>query len=76
MCDQSVAKGVIYFAFNMKISTCKNRHGFVGVDKCPVCGEPVADTFTRVVGFYTPVSAYSPERSMEYANRYWYDLND
>ena len=76
MLNQIVAKGVIYFAFNMKISTCKNRHGFVGVDKCPVCGEPVADTFTRVVGFYTPVSAYSTERSMEYANRYWYDLND
>ena len=71
-----VAQGVIYFAYNMRISTCKHRHGFVGLSKCPVCGEPVADTFTRVVGFYTPVSAYSTERSEEYAHRFWYDLND
>ena len=71
-----VAYGVIYFAYNMRISTCKNRHGFIGLRDCPVCGNPVADIFTRVVGFYTAISAYSEERREEYANRFWFDLND
>lgn len=76
MLNQVAASGVIYFAFNLRVCTCKEQHGFVGSKNCPVCGNPVADWFTRVVGFYTPVSAYSTERSEEYANRFWYDLND
>ena len=46
------SKGVIYFAFNNKISTCKNRHGYYG-DICPVCQEPTIDTFQRIVGYLT-----------------------
>lgn len=42
-------KGVTYFAFNTKIQACKNNHGFYG-KKCPVCGEPVATEYTRIVG--------------------------
>lgn len=43
------SKGVIYFAYNIKISTCENGHGFIG-DTCPTCGKPVVDTYQRVVG--------------------------
>lgn len=42
-------KGVTYFAFNTKIQACKNNHGFYG-KKCPICGEPVATEYTRIVG--------------------------
>lgn len=68
------ASGVIYFAFNTKVSTCHNRHAFIGVKECPICGEPIADTFTRVVGFYTPVSSYQKIRKREFDNRKWYDV--
>ena len=45
MLNKIAESGVIYFAFNTRINECKNHHGFVGTDKCPVCGEPVYDTY-------------------------------
>lgn len=63
-------QGVTYFAFNTKIQACDNNHAFYG-NICPVCGEPVATEFTRIVGFYTPVRTYSKERKAEYDLREW-----
>ena len=67
-------QGVTYFAFNTKIQACKHNHGFYG-KVCPVCGEPVATEYTRIVGFYTPVKTYSKERKAEYHMRNWEDVN-
>jgi ribonucleoside-triphosphate reductase len=67
--------GVIYFAYNLRISVCKNGHGFIG-KTCPHCGESVEDTYQRVVGFLTPSHSYSKERKHEFSKRYWYNLND
>ncbi len=67
--------GVIYFAYNCKISVCENEHAFFS-PKCPKCGKDVADTYSRVVGFLVPVSAYSKERKQEFEQRKWFDLND
>ena len=50
MLNTIAESGVIYFAFNTRINECKNHHGFVGTDICPVCGEPVFDTYQRIVG--------------------------
>ena len=68
--------GVIYFAFSGKINCCKNRHGFVGTDICPICGEPVYDTYCRVVGFLTPTKSYSADRKAEFGDRKWYTASD
>ncbi len=73
MLNYVASRGVIYFAFNGKISTCKNKHAFIGTKECPICGEPVADTYTRVVGFYTPVSSFQKVRKHEFTERKWYD---
>ena len=73
MLNYIASKGVFYFAFNTKINVCKHRHAFVGTDVCPVCGEPVFDTYQRVVGFLTPSKAYSKERFAEFTARQWYD---
>lgn len=67
--------GVIYFAFNTKISACENTHGFYG-EVCPVCGKEKVDTFSRIVGYLVPTSQYSKERSNEYSERYWYNMED
>lgn len=76
MLNYVAQQGVIYFAFNTKISVCEHRHAFIGTEKCPKCGGPVADTFTRVVGFYTPVSGYQEIRRKEFDERKWYTLED
>lgn len=67
-------QGVIYFAFNPKINVCKNRHAFMGTDTCPICGNPVYDVYTRVVGFLVPESSFQKIRKHEFDLRRWYDI--
>lgn len=74
MLNYVASQGVIYFAFTTKISVCKHRHAFIGEAKCPVCGEPIADTYARVVGFYTPVSSYQKIRKTEFDKRRWMNV--
>lgn len=70
----TIAKsGVIYFAFNTKINECKNHHGFVGSNICPTCGEPVFDTYQRIVGYLVPTRSYSSDRFKEFNTRKWYE---
>ena len=72
MLNRIAAAGVIYFAFNNRINECRNHHGFVGTDICPTCGEPVYDTYSRIVGFLVPTRAYSKDRYKEFNVRQWY----
>lgn len=65
--------GVIYFAFNPKLSLCSKSHTFYG-NTCPVCGEDKVDEVTRIVGYLVPISAYSSERKHEYDERKWYEV--
>lgn len=67
--------GVIYFAYNRKISVCKQEHAFLS-DLCPTCGEKACDTYSRIVGFLVPLSAYSKERKIEFEKRQWFNLNE
>ncbi len=67
--------GVTYFAFNTKIQACRHNHAFFG-KVCPVCGEPVHTEYSRIVGFYTPISTYSKERKAEYKLREWESVNE
>lgn len=73
MLNYIASQGVFYFAFNTKINVCKHGHGFVGTDICPVCGEPVYDTWQRIVGFITPSKSYSKPRLAEFSAREWYE---
>ena len=63
--------GVQYFAFNLRISSCKHNHGFYG-KTCPQCGEPVETTYQRIVGFLVPTKTYSKERKEEFSMRTWF----
>jgi ribonucleoside-triphosphate reductase len=74
MLNYVASQGVIYFAFTTKISVCQHKHAFIGQKTCPVCGEPIADTYARVVGFYTPVSSYQSIRKQEFDKRKWYNV--
>jgi ribonucleoside-triphosphate reductase len=63
-------QGLTYFAFNVRIQACKHNHAFFGT-KCPTCGGDVVTEYTRIVGFYVPISTWSKERKAEYALREW-----
>jgi len=70
MLNWVASQGVTYFAFNGKISQCKNFHSFYG-DICSICGCPKETEYTRVVGFYVPTKTWSKARKDEYAMRQW-----
>ncbi len=74
MLNYVASQGVIYFAFTTKISVCRHKHAFIGEPRCPVCGEPIADTYARVVGFYTPTSSYQKIRKKEFDCRRWMNV--
>lgn len=66
-------QGVTYFAFNTRIQACEENHAFFG-KVCPNCGKPVHTEYSRIVGFFVPVSTYSKERKLEYKMREWEDV--
>lgn len=68
-------QGLTYFAFNVKIQACKHNHAFFG-SVCPECGGPVETEYTRVVGFYVPISTWSKNRKAEYKLREWEKVNE
>ena len=74
MLNYVASQGVIYFAFTTRISVCKHKHAFISEPRCPVCGEPIADTYARVVGFYTPTSSYQRIRKNEFDRRKWMNV--
>lgn len=67
--------GVIYFAYNRKISVCESEHAFLS-EICPSCGQKPCDTYSRIVGFLVPLSSYSKERKIEFQKRKWFNLNE
>ena len=74
MLNYVAVQRVMYFAFTTKISVCKDRHSFIAEPHCPICGEPIADTYARVVGFYTPISSYQKIRKNEFDKRRWMNV--
>lgn len=65
--------GVVYFAINYKILKCRNSHVTAGKDgkaPCSVCGAPITDEYTRVVGFLTNTKNWNrTRREHDYPNR-------
>ena len=74
MLNYVASQGVIYFAFTTKIYVCEDKHAFISEPYCPVCGKPIADTYARVVGFYTPTSSYQKIRKKEFDKRRWMNV--
>lgn len=74
MLNYIAKSGVIYSAYNIQISVCKDGHGFYG-DICPICGNPKVDVFSRIVGYLVPTQSYSKERKKEFDKRKWFKLD-
>ncbi|MFP5239452.1 MAG: ribonucleoside triphosphate reductase [Acidobacteriota bacterium] len=61
-----------YLSITPTFSVCK-EHGYVSGEHhfCPTCGAD-AEVFTRVVGYYRPVSRWNKGKQAEYADRVTY----
>ena len=73
----SVKQGVIYQAVNYVINVCEEGHVSVGRNSevCPVCGKPIKDRLTRVVGFLTNTKNWHlKRREHDFPERKFYEL--
>jgi ribonucleoside-triphosphate reductase len=71
--DYAAKCGVVYWAVNYAIKRCVNGHVWIDGDNCPVCGKSVKEVTTRVVGFFTNVAHWNPERkTYDWPNRQFY----
>jgi len=74
MLNYIAKSGVIYSAYNIKISICEEGHGFYG-EICPICGKKMVDTFSRIVGYLVSTQSYSKDRKKEFDKRKWFILD-
>jgi len=63
-----------YLSITPTFSVCK-QHGYMSGEhfECPTCGED-AEVFTRIVGYYRPVSRWNKGKKAEYVDRVTYDM--
>ncbi len=61
-----------YLSITPTFSVCKT-HGYIKGEhhECPECGAP-SEVFTRIVGYYRPVSLWNKGKQAEYAERLTY----
>lgn len=61
--EYSIQSGCEHFSLNPTYSKCENGHtNFGKLETCPICGEPIVDYITRVVGFFTNVESWKFEK--------------
>lgn len=74
----SINSGCEHFALNSVWSECEKGHtNFGKLDKCPVCQSNIVEYYTRVVGFFTPVSSWQDiRREWEFPNRTFVPMPD
>lgn len=69
--EYAIHAGCEHFAVNYNFCVCADRHVTVsGVAKnCPLCNKPIKDYYTRIIGYFTPVSAWNKGRREELHRR-------
>lgn len=69
--EYAVACGCEHFAVNYNFCKCKNNHVSVAgqAATCSLCAAPIIESYTRIIGYFTPVSAWNRGRQEEHAKR-------
>lgn len=69
--EYAVKEGCEHFAINYNFCKCINNHVAVAGPsaKCPMCAAPIKEQYTRIIGYFTPVSAWNKGRRKEHATR-------
>lgn len=63
-----------YYTMSPTYSICKD-HGYISGEEfsCPVCGEQT-EVYSRITGYYRPVSNWNDGKTQEYKERKLYDI--
>mgnify|MGYP006412671637 CR=1 FL=1 len=69
--EYAVQCGCEHFAINYNFCKCENNHiTIAGPSKvCPMCSALIKEQYTRIIGYFTPVSAWTKGRREEHAKR-------
>jgi len=69
--EYAVKSGCEHFAINYNFCKCENDHVTVsGPSKnCPICGGEIKVQYTRIIGYFTPVTTWNRGRQVEHSNR-------
>ena len=67
----AVGCGCEHIAINYSFNMCSSGHVTISgkASQCPMCGLGITERITRIVGYMTGVSAWSPERRDEFDTR-------
>ena len=70
--------GCNYFTFNVPMTECKDCGKIVNapVTKCPECGGNHLKYWTRIIGYLSPVNAWSSGRQQEFGLRQFHTGDD
>jgi anaerobic ribonucleoside-triphosphate reductase len=73
--EYAVSCGCEHFAVNYNFCKCKNHHVTVAgpIQSCPICSEAILEHYTRIIGYFTPVSSWNRGRQEEHKNRIFKD---
>lgn len=76
--ESSAKQGVVYFAINFVLQLCENSHmNISNAEKCITCGSENLESYTRIVGYLTPVRSWNEKRRvLDFPNRQFYVNGD
>lgn len=70
--EVALKNGVEHFAINYGFAVCQEGHVSIAGNSttCPICGSPIDDYLTRIIGYFTKVSSWNPvRRDVDFPNR-------
>lgn len=71
----AIKAGCEHFAVNYNYCQCENDHVTVAgpSEKCSICSAAIVEQYTRIIGYFTPVSAWNKARQTEHSTRIFKD---
>lgn len=65
-----------YYTISPTYSICQDHGYFAGeVDTCPICDQPT-EVWSRITGYYRPISNWNAGKSQEWEERVTYDMGE
>jgi len=69
--EYSIKAGCEHFAVNYNFCQCVNNHIAIAgpSNTCPICSAPIKTQYTRIIGYWVPVSSWNKGRQEEHKKR-------